>query len=106
LGFVPVDDSVFRGAALGPYKSHMAYCRILLPHLLDVPRLINLGSDVLVFRDLSKLFDFELPLARFLQRFPIRKRCHSRTTQLLSQTLRIFPLKAFHEYQTHARELE
>ena len=57
LEFVPIDESVFRGATLGPGESHMTYCRILLPHLLDVPRLIYLDCDVLVFRDLSELFD-------------------------------------------------
>ena len=60
LEFLPIDESVFRGATLGPGRSHMTYCRILLPHLLDVPRLIYLDSDVLVFRDLSELFDREL----------------------------------------------
>ncbi len=30
----------------------MTYCRILLPHLLNVPRVIYLDCDVLVFRDL------------------------------------------------------
>jgi lipopolysaccharide biosynthesis glycosyltransferase len=60
LEFVTVDSSVFGKATLGPGESHMTYCRILLPHLLDVPRLIYLDCDVLVFRDLSQLFDFEL----------------------------------------------
>src|ERR1043166_4280050 len=39
LEFVTVDPSVFGTATLGPGQSHMTYCRILLPHLLDVPRL-------------------------------------------------------------------
>src|SRR5437762_10138900 len=60
LDFVKADPSIFRGATLGPGQSHMAYCRILLPHLLDVSRLIYLDCDVLVFRDLSELFDMEL----------------------------------------------
>jgi lipopolysaccharide biosynthesis glycosyltransferase len=60
IEFVTADASVFRAASLGPGQSHMAYCRILLPQLLDVPRLIYLDSDTLVFRDLSKLFDFAL----------------------------------------------
>src|SRR2546426_3341177 len=60
LAFVAVDQTIFRGATLGPGQSHMAYCRILLPHLLDVPRLIYLDCDVLVFRDLWQLFNLEL----------------------------------------------
>jgi lipopolysaccharide biosynthesis glycosyltransferase len=62
LEFVTVDPSVFGKATLGPGESHMTYCRILLPHLLDVSRLIYLDCDVLAFRDLAELFDFELPL--------------------------------------------
>jgi lipopolysaccharide biosynthesis glycosyltransferase len=60
LDFVKADPSTFNKATLGPGQSHMAYCRILLPRLLDVPRLIYLDSDLLVFRDLSKLFDLRL----------------------------------------------
>ena len=70
LKFVPVDESVFRGATLGPGESHMTYCRILLPHLLDVPRLIYLDCDVLVFRDLSQLFDLELSPGKVLAAVP------------------------------------
>jgi lipopolysaccharide biosynthesis glycosyltransferase len=66
LEFVPADASVFGKATLGPGQSHMTYCRILLPHLLDVPRLIYLDCDVLVFRDLSELFDLELSPSKVL----------------------------------------
>jgi len=62
LEFVTVNPSVFGKATLGPGESHMTYCRILLPHLLGVSRLIYLDCDVLAFRDLAELFDFELPL--------------------------------------------
>jgi lipopolysaccharide biosynthesis glycosyltransferase len=70
LEFVTVDESVFRGATLGPGESHMTYCRILLPHLLNVSRLIYLDSDVLVFRDLSQLFDVELSRGKVLAAVP------------------------------------
>jgi lipopolysaccharide biosynthesis glycosyltransferase len=60
LEFVTVNPSVFGKATLGPGESHMTYCRILLPHLLDVSRLIYLDCDVLAFRDLAQLFDLEL----------------------------------------------
>jgi lipopolysaccharide biosynthesis glycosyltransferase len=56
LEFVTVDPSVFGKATLRPGRSHMTYCRILLPHLLHVPRVIYLDCDVLVFRDLAQLF--------------------------------------------------
>ena len=70
LQFVAVDESLFRDATLGPGKSHMTYCRTLLPRLLDVPRLIYLDSDLLVFRDLSELFDLELPAGKILAAVP------------------------------------
>jgi lipopolysaccharide biosynthesis glycosyltransferase len=70
LQFVAVDESLFRGATLGPGESHMTYCRTLLPRLLDVPRLIYLDSDLLVFRDLSELFDLELPAGKILAAVP------------------------------------
>jgi lipopolysaccharide biosynthesis glycosyltransferase len=66
LEFVPVNPSVFDKATLGPGESHMTYCRILLPHLLDVSRLIYLDCDVLVFRDLAQLFDLELAPGKVL----------------------------------------
>ena len=70
LEFVPVDDSLFREATLGPAESHMTYCRTLLPHLLNVPRLIYLDCDVLVFRDLSELFDLEFSPGKTLAAVP------------------------------------
>src|SRR5438094_5161974 len=60
LEFVTADASVFGAATIGPGQSHMTYCRILLPRLVNVPRLIYLDCDTLVFRDLSDLFDLEL----------------------------------------------
>src|SRR5262249_7057382 len=60
LEFVRAGASVFGAATLGPGRSHMTYCRILLPQLVSVPRLIYLDCDTLVFRDLSGLFDLEL----------------------------------------------
>jgi lipopolysaccharide biosynthesis glycosyltransferase len=70
LEFVTVDPSIFGKATLGPGQSHMTYCRILLPHLLDVPRLIYLDCDVLVFRDLSELFNLELSPSKVLAAVP------------------------------------
>src|SRR6266478_1896874 len=70
LDFVKADPSIFDRATLGPGQSHMAYCRILLPHLVGVPRLIYLDCDVLVFRDLSQLFDLELSTGKVLAAVP------------------------------------
>ena len=60
---------------LARVASHMAYCRILLPHLLAVPRVIYLDCDVLVFRDLSRLFDFELSAGKFVAAVPDSETC-------------------------------
>jgi len=70
LEFVTADASVFGAATLGPCQSHMAYCRILMPQLLDVPRVIYLDCDTLIFRDPSELFDFDLPPGRILAAVP------------------------------------
>jgi len=70
LEFVTVNPSVFGKATLGPGESHMTYCRILLPHLLNLPRVIYLDCDVLVFRDLSRLFDLELSPGKVLAAVP------------------------------------
>jgi lipopolysaccharide biosynthesis glycosyltransferase len=70
LEFVAADLSVFGRATLGPGRSHMTYCRLLLPHLLNVPRLVYLDCDVLVFRNLSELFDLELPRGKVLAAVP------------------------------------
>ena len=66
LQFVAVDESLFRDATLGPAESHMAYCRILLPRLMDAPRVVYLDADTLIFRDLSELFDLKLPTDKAL----------------------------------------
>ena len=42
LDFVKAYPLIFDKATLGPRRSHMTYCRILLPQLVKVPRLIDL----------------------------------------------------------------
>jgi lipopolysaccharide biosynthesis glycosyltransferase len=66
LEFVTADASVFGAATLGPGQSHMTYFRILLPQLVNVPRVIYLDCDTLIFRDLSALFDLELAPGKVL----------------------------------------
>src|ERR1700758_2417500 len=70
LDFVKADAAIFDGATLGPGQSHMTYCRLLLPQLVNVPRLIYLDCDVLVFRDLSELFDLVLLAGKVLAAVP------------------------------------
>ena len=66
LHFVSPDTSIFHGAMVGPGASHISYGRILLPRVIGVPRLIYLDCDVLVFRDLSELFDLKLSPGKVL----------------------------------------
>jgi len=70
LEFVSVNDSIFRSAKPGARGSRIAYCRILLPGVADVPRLIYLDCDVLVFRDLSELFDLKFSPGNVLAAVP------------------------------------
>jgi hypothetical protein len=63
---VTADASVFGAATLGPGQSHMTYFRIQLPQVVNVPRLIYLDCDTLVFRDLAELFDLELAPGKIL----------------------------------------
>ncbi|HEY4270761.1 MAG TPA: glycosyltransferase family 8 protein [Candidatus Udaeobacter sp.] len=96
LEFVPVNESIFRDATLGPGRSHMAYCRILLPHLLAVPRLIYLDCDVLVFRDLSPLNDLELSEGKVIAAVPDSETsCLAEDSPLLAKAIHLPPGGAY-----------
>ena len=96
LEFVPVNESIFRDATLGPGRSHMAYCRILLPHLLDVPRLIYLDCDVLVFRDLSPLNDLQLSDGKVIAAVPDSETsCLAEDSPLLAKAIHLRPGGAY-----------
>jgi lipopolysaccharide biosynthesis glycosyltransferase len=66
IEFVTADACAFRAATVGPGQSQMTYCRILLPQLINVPRLIYLDCDTLVFRDLSRLFGLDLATGKIV----------------------------------------
>jgi lipopolysaccharide biosynthesis glycosyltransferase len=70
LDFVKANPSIFNKATLGPGRSHMAYCRIVLQELLSVPRVVYLDCDLLVFRDLSALFDLQLSHGKLVAAVP------------------------------------
>ena len=96
LEFVPVDESIFRGATPGPGRSHMAYCRILLPHLLDVPRLIYLDCDVLVFRDLSLLYDLQSSDGKVIAAVPDSETsCLAEDSPVLAKAIHVPPEGAY-----------
>ena len=71
-------NTVFRSATLGPSQSHMAYCRILLPHLLGVSRLIYLDCDVLVFAIFLSFSILNWRAAKSLRQFQTPRRHRSR----------------------------
>ena len=52
-----MDESLFRDATLGPGRIAHGLLPDIAATLMDVPRLIYLDCDLLVFRDLSELFD-------------------------------------------------
>lgn len=50
---IPLDESLFAGANLGPGNSYMAYARLLMGSLIQAPKVIYIDSDMLVLKDLS-----------------------------------------------------
>lgn len=50
---IPLDESLFAGANLGPGNSYMAYARLLMGSLIHAPKVIYVDSDMLVMKDLS-----------------------------------------------------
>src|SRR2546421_3665030 len=50
LAFVAGGQTIFCGAPLGPGQTHIAYCRILLPHFFYLPPIIYLYFEVFVVR--------------------------------------------------------
>ena len=96
LEFVTADASIFGKATLGPGQSHMAYCRLLLPHLQDVPRLIYLDCDVLVFRDLSQLYDLQLSDGKVIGAVPDSETsCLAEDSPLLAKAIHLPPEGAY-----------
>jgi lipopolysaccharide biosynthesis glycosyltransferase len=53
---IPLDESLFAGANLGPGNSYMAYARLLMGTLIKASKVIYVDSDMVVLRDLSKLW--------------------------------------------------
>ena len=96
IEFLTADASAFHGATLGPGRSYMAYCRILLPRLLNVPRLIYLDADLLVFRDLSKLFDLQLSARNVVAAVPDSETFSPADDSLLMARAMKLPLEGYY----------
>lgn len=60
IEWLQIDEALFKEAQVRPGKSRMQYTRIALPNLLRQPKCLYLDCDILVFRDVSELFDLPL----------------------------------------------
>jgi lipopolysaccharide biosynthesis glycosyltransferase len=60
IEWLQIDEALFKDAQVRPGKSRMQYTRIALPNLLRQPKCLYLDCDILVFRDVSELFDLQL----------------------------------------------
>jgi lipopolysaccharide biosynthesis glycosyltransferase len=57
---IPLDESLFAGANLGPGNSYMAYARLKMGSLIAAPKVIYVDSDMVVLRDLSMIWYQEM----------------------------------------------
>ena len=57
---IPLDESLFAGANLGPGNSYMAYARLKMGTLIQASKVIYVDSDLVVLRDLAKVWNQEM----------------------------------------------
>ena len=57
---IPLDESIFAGANLGPGNSYMAYSRLMMGSLIQAPKVIYIDSDMVVLRDLAIVWNQEM----------------------------------------------
>jgi lipopolysaccharide biosynthesis glycosyltransferase len=57
---IPLDESLFAGANLGPGNSYMAYARLLMGRLIEAPKVIYIDSDMVVLKDLATVWNQEM----------------------------------------------
>lgn len=57
---IPLDEELFAGANLGPGNSYMAYARLLMGSVIHAPKVIYIDSDMVVLKDLSKVWNHEM----------------------------------------------
>ena len=70
IEWLPIDETLFNEAPLGPGNTRMAYSRIVLPDLLEASKCVYLDCDILVFRDVAELFDSRLKQSAVLAAVP------------------------------------
>jgi lipopolysaccharide biosynthesis glycosyltransferase len=54
---IPLDESLFAGANLGPGNSYMAYARLLMGSLIQAPKVIYIDSDMVILKDLGIIWN-------------------------------------------------
>lgn len=57
---VPLDESLFAGANLGPGNSYMAYARLMIGSLIKAPKVIYIDSDMVVIKDLNEVWNRDM----------------------------------------------
>lgn len=57
---IPLDESLFAGANLGPGNSYMAYARLLMGTLIKASKVIYIDSDMVLLRDLNEVWHHEM----------------------------------------------
>jgi lipopolysaccharide biosynthesis glycosyltransferase len=57
---IPLDEKLFAGANLGPGNSYMAYARLLMGSLIKSEKVIYIDSDMVVLRDLAKIWSIDM----------------------------------------------
>ena len=53
---IPLDESLFAGANLGPGNSFMAYARLLMGTLINASKVIYIDSDMVILKDLKQVW--------------------------------------------------
>jgi lipopolysaccharide biosynthesis glycosyltransferase len=57
---IPMNDTLFTGANLGPGNSYMAYARLLMGSLIKCEKVIYIDSDIVILLDLAELWDSDM----------------------------------------------
>ena len=60
ITFYSFDQSCLSGYRVGEGHSHMAYARLFMPKILDLPKVIYLDCDVILLRNLEELWNTEI----------------------------------------------
>jgi lipopolysaccharide biosynthesis glycosyltransferase len=57
LDVIHIDQSVFKGANLGPGNSYLTYARLLIGSFIKADKIIHIDSDMVVLRDVREIWN-------------------------------------------------